>query len=160
MSSWKHRLEILAYPALLLAALLACKGGSRGGSGSGELAATEEAPEKPTVSVTAVDLAAAYHANEVAADEKYKDKYIGVVGVVTSISKDAFDNMVVGLDSKVAFQEVHATMKDSEKSKVATLSKGQPASFLCRGGGMIIGSPILRDCAVFQTATAPASSKK
>lgn len=160
MSSWKHRLEVLTYPALLLAALLACKGGNRGGSGSAESGAAEAAPEKPVAAVTAVDLAAAYHANEVAADEKYKDKYIGVAGMVTSISKDAFDNMVVGLDTKVPFQEVHATMKDSEKSKVATLSKGQAASLLCRGGGMIIGSPILRDCTVFQTAATPASSKK
>lgn len=155
----RNSLETFAAVAVVLAALLACKGGSR--SSPSDSAGSDDArPGEKPIAVTAAELYAAYHANEVAADEKYKGKLLGVVGLVISIDKDAFDNMIVRLDTKVPFQEVHATMKDSEKSKVAQLSKGQVGSFICRGGGMIVGSPVVDDCTVFQSASVPAASKK
>lgn len=145
------RLESLLCAAALMGALIACKGGEKG-AGSGSSAANE----KPIV-VKATDLFDDYHKNEVAADEKYKDKTLRVVGIIASIDKDALNNIVLRLATANQFQTVMATMKDSEKSKVMTLSKGQPASVECRGAGMIIGAPSLRDCTVFGTGTAPAS---
>ncbi len=153
---WKAKAESVASAALVLAVLLACKGGSPSSDDKGGV----QADDKPQVQATAVDLYAAYHANEVAADEKYKGKRIALVGVVNSIEKDAFDNMIVSLDTKAPLQEVHATMRASDKGKVAALSKGQGAILLCIGGGMILGSPMVNDCTIYQTANIPTPGKK
>ena len=43
---------------------------------------------------------------------------------------------------------VMANMEDGEAGKAAQLSKGQQITVLCKGGGMVIGSPMLRDCVI------------
>jgi hypothetical protein len=125
---------------LLLGALLACKAGAQ-----------EKAKDEKPVVVRATELFDDYHRNEVAADERYKGKLVRVVGVVQSLDKDAFDNIVVRLQTSNQFQSVMASMKDAEKSKVASMTKGQAASLECRGRGMVIGSPSLGDCTVLGT---------
>jgi hypothetical protein len=62
------------------------------GSGSGSAAALEDA-----FPVTAIDLDAAYRANEVRADALYLHKVVHVTGVVDKISKDLTDRAVVTL---------------------------------------------------------------
>src|SRR5690348_8474085 len=107
-----QRLEAVGYMGLLLAALLACKeGGEKAGAGPGSTPGAAET----SVSVTAMELAKDYHANEVAADEKYKDKRLDVTGRVQSIDKDVFDNMVVHMATDNEFMAVMATMTDDSK---------------------------------------------
>lgn len=107
-------------------------------------ATTDDAP----ITVTAKQLYADYHANEVTADEEYKKRNLLVTGTVTSIEKDAFDNIILwlGVGDSYGLNHVMATLKDSEKSKAMSLSKGTQVTLLCKGGSMVIGSPTLRDC--------------
>lgn len=105
-------------------------------------------PSTPPVTVSAKQLFADYHANEVAADEKYKGQNLLVSGTVTSIDKDAFGNIVLRLGGGDQFglQSVMARLDDSQKAKAMSLSKGQPETVLCEGDGMVIGSPSLGGC--------------
>jgi uncharacterized protein (DUF1330 family) len=154
MRKW---LEVAGTGAVLLAALLACKGADKsGGSASGATAAP--ADEKPVV-VKATELFDDYHKNEVAADEKYKGKRLRVGGQLASIDKDAFNNIVLRLKTSNQFQSVMASMKDSEKAQVSQLSKEQVVVVECKGNGMVIGTPSLQDCTMLKTGVDPASRK-
>jgi hypothetical protein len=152
----KNRTELMAYTLVLLGVSLAC---NSKGSSSTDGAAPGAAPE-PFVVTNAQDLAKEYHANEVAADEKFKGKRVRVAARVQSIDKDAFDNIIVQLATDNQFQAVMATMKDEDKAAVAKLSKGQAVAVECRGAGMIIGSPTLRDCFVLLTDPKTEPKKK
>lgn len=104
------------------------------------------APTTPPITVTAQQLYNDYHANEVAADAKYKGRPLLVTGTISSIDKDAFDNIQLMLATSDMFSHVMATLDDSQKSKAMTLAKGNKQTVLCEGGTMIIGSPTLSDC--------------
>ncbi len=144
--------ESLAIVGVMCAALLACGKGKSDGGG-----AESKTDEKPIV-IKAADLHTEYKANEVAADEKYKGKKLRVGGIISSIDKDAFDNMIIHLDTGEAFSNVMATMEDSEKAAVMKLSKQQVVVVECKGGGFIIGSPVLNDCKIFSSGSSGAAS--
>jgi hypothetical protein len=115
---------------------------SGGGSTSGSKSSGSATP------VTALQLYNDYQANEVSADNKYKGKSLMVSGTVSSIDKDFLDNIVVSLKTPNEFMDVKARVDDDQKSKAASLSKGQDIKVLCTGSGMIIGSPQLEDCTI------------
>ena len=98
--------------------------------------------------MTAEKLFTDYQANEVSADEVYKGKNLLVTGKVSSITKDFLDNIVVSLVTSNQFMSVMATVDDSEKSKAGKLAKGESVSVLCKGGGAVVGSPMLGDCKI------------
>ncbi len=88
----------------------------------------------------------AYQANEVAADNRYKGRTLVVTGRVASVDKDFTDSIVLRLQSPNQFM---TTMTDVDKEQAhvaAALRKGTPIELRCKGAGMIIGSPNLRDC--------------
>jgi len=95
--------------------------------------------------VTAVELSRDYQNNEVAADNRYQDKLLEVRGTVVSIDKGVFDEVIVQL-SGGSEQDAHAFMAESEKTTAAALRKGKAVTVLCHGGGMTLGSPMLKDC--------------
>ena len=109
---------------------------------------TESTNAEIAINVTALQLWSDYQANEVAADAEYKDKALAVHGVLASIDKDFTDSVVLQLRTPNEFMPVHAALKDSETQKAAALSKGGKTTLLCRGGGMVIGSPVLSDCTI------------
>lgn len=100
----------------------------------------------PQIRVSALDLSNAYHANEVAADEKFKGKQILATGTIQSIDKDFKDGIVVRLRTDNKFMPVDADVDNSEVSIAAKLSIGGQISVRCIGGGMIIGRPRLKSC--------------
>jgi len=105
----------------------------------------QEAPV-PTVRVSAATLFAEYEANEVAADNVYKGRLFAVSGNIDSIRKDFMDDVVIVLKAGGPFNGVHATMASSESARAASASKGVLATVVCKGGGAVLGSPVLRDC--------------
>lgn len=86
--------------------------------------------------VTAKALIDAYDANEIAADQKYKDKVIQVSGQVEDISEDIMGDPYITLCiGEYGFDCVQCYFADSEKGKLARLSKGQNVKVkgLCTG---------------------------
>lgn len=108
--------------------------------------ATPAQPQQPLLSATAENLFAEYDANEVSADQMYKGKPLVVVGAVQSIDKDAFNNIVVHLETPNQFMSVSATLQDKYESAAAQMRKRDVVALSCVGAGRLIGSPILKDC--------------
>jgi hypothetical protein len=107
-----------------------------------------EAPTETAIPVTAQQLFDAYDNNEIAADQQYKDKLLQIDGTVASIDSDFMDDAQVQLATSNEFMSAMASGDDEFNSAAATLSKGQAVTLLCRGGGEVIGSPMLNDCVI------------
>lgn len=99
-----------------------------------------------SVVVTSAQLFSDYQSNEVAADDKYKGKALLVTGTVASVDKGIFNDLVLMLATPNRFMSTMCSMKDSEKGTMAELRKGERVRVLCKGGGMTLGSPSLRNC--------------
>lgn len=127
--------------ALLLIAMAAMKDGPASPHSVGPSAAA-------IVDVQNTKLSNDYTANEVASDERYKGRQLRVTGVVSAISKDVYDNTVIQLASPNEFQNTMAKLRDSQKGTAAQLVKGHQLQLLCKGDGLLIGSPMLSDCQI------------
>ena len=100
------------------------------------------------ISVSAPKLWADYHANEVAADNVYKGRPLIVQGQVTSINKGITDEVYVLLSTFNEFEPIHADIRSEYLSEAASLRIGQIITVDCQGGGMILTSPVLRECSI------------
>jgi hypothetical protein len=98
------------------------------------------------IEISATELFAAYKANEIAADSRYKGKPVKVSGTIEEITSDAFDDAIVQLQAGGFMEQVHASGLSNEAA--AQLSKGQRITLLCKGGGEVIGFPLLEDCSI------------
>lgn len=100
-----------------------------------------------------------YQANEVAADNKFKDKQLLVTGMVISITKDITGGVHVALlGGYNEFETVDASLKDDQAGEAASLRAGRVVSMICRGGTMIVTSPMLEDCWFYTPPATPAAS--
>jgi hypothetical protein len=103
-------------------------------------------PTPPVIEISAAQLYQEYKANEVQADTKYKGRWLYVSGMVGQIGKDITDDPFLRiLVGRYEFESVYASFPKSATSELARLSKGDQISVMCRGKGMLIGSPVV-DC--------------
>lgn len=81
-----------------------------------------------------------YKSNEVAADEKYKDRKVQVTGIINSIGKDLLGTMYVTLGTGQQFELYffQAMFDDEYKSQIVSLRKGDKITVVCRVTGLII----------------------
>ena len=108
-----------------------------------------EQPQTSTVrpqSVSALKLFIDYQRNEVAADNIYKGRLLAVEGTVTGIRKDIFDKIYMTLATPNEFMNVQVYLDEGNESQAAALQRGEVINVVCTGGGMILGSPILKKC--------------
>ena len=107
-------------------------------------------PAEQVVSVSAKDLMAAYKANEVAADQKYKGRRCRVAGVVDSINKDFTGSayVVLGTGASYEFNGVHVEFSSGNDAVLARLQKGQSLTIVGDCDGMVLTSPIVRDASL------------
>jgi zona occludens toxin (predicted ATPase) len=114
---------------------------------------TATSPSKPAevaMRITAEALAAAYTANEVAADATYKDKLVEVTGTVMSISQDFLDNPTVTLSDghEYSFNNPQCSFPKERAAQVADLTKGQKVTLQGRVSGEVIGTAMIKECSV------------
>lgn len=107
---------------------------------------TPSASVQPALKVSALKLYLDYHANEVAADNTYKNRRLAVRGMVVEIRKDILDDVILELATTNEFEHVSAYLAPSEEAKAASLQKYTAVSVVCDGSGMVVGSPMLKDC--------------
>ena len=108
-------------------------------------------PPEKAIPVKAEKLHRDYAANEAAADDKYKGKLLLVEGVIRSIDKDTFDNVVLVLNSGNRSSGVHATLTKDAASEASELKKRQRVEVQCRGGSRTMKSATLDACAITAT---------
>jgi TonB family protein len=112
---------------------------------------TESHPAPQSIPVSALKLYTDYHQNEVAADNVYKGTRLAVQGQVREIRKDFLDNIVVELATFNEFENVDANLNSEVASIAAQLQIGEIVTVTCTGAGMVVGSPILKDCSIQRT---------
>jgi len=98
------------------------------------------------VSLSVMQLADEYDRNEIATDLKYKGKIIEVSGTVDSITKDAWDKLRVGLETRNQFMHASMQVVREQEAKLANMRKGQRAAFRCQKMQRWGGSPYGDDC--------------
>ena len=123
------------------------------------------AGEKDLVGVTAEQAFKKYAANEVAADNEFKSKYVIITGKVLEISKDWQNSVVLtlragpGLMDRVQLRlfERQISMVSATGTGTSITSKkvddvadkikvGQQIEAECKGSGMVLKTPIFREC--------------
>jgi len=98
-------------------------------------------PQGPAPALAAADLLAAYQANEVKADMKYKGKRFHISGAVAGVSSGLGDEPHVHLLRELMGVDVSGLTKD----RAASLNKGDAFEADCTVSGEVIGSPQV-DC--------------
>lgn len=98
------------------------------------------------VSVSAEQLRRDYEANEVSADDKYRNKMLTVTGIVTAVKKDPFDQPYVVLATSNMFEGVHARFTPEGDSDLRSFLRGDKIVVRCVGNNVTIGSPQLKNC--------------
>jgi hypothetical protein len=85
----------------------------------------EAAPSEPELEVEAKQLVRAYRENEVAADYRYRGKFVRIKGKVSDISKGPFGGLVVTLAGPLlSFGDVECKFDDSHEAALAKLRPG------------------------------------
>jgi len=103
------------------------------------------AETQPSITVTANVLYQEYQANEIAADEKYKDQIIQVSGRIRDIGNDLMDNPYITLVGNQYFGDVQCYF--TKKSAVASLSKGQQLTVIGVCDGLMM-NVLVNDCII------------
>jgi hypothetical protein len=112
---------------------------------------------EPPIEVAAHELEAAYRANEVAADSRFKGKLVRVTGVIRRISKDILDDPHIMLASDDMLGGVLCSFRGGTEDGIGSLVAGQHVALRGMGDGYFMGSPTLRRCAIDAVVGPPCS---
>lgn len=99
--------------------------------------------------ITAQELADAYQANEVAADEQYKGKQVTVTGRIKSIGKDIFDKIpYVEIETSEQLTSIRCIFSSKDVNILSSLARGESIAIsgTVRGAGVI--SIHVEDCTI------------
>src|SRR5580704_11369171 len=119
-------------------------GDAPGAAGAGSATAQGSIGDAPPV--TAIDLEAAYRANEVRADDLYRGKLVHVTGVVDKIAKDIIDHPVVTLRTNGA-KGITCSFATNDP-KLVELDRDSRVTLHCTGEGLAFGGVRLKDCGI------------
>jgi len=104
---------------------------------------------KEYIEVTAGKLYQDYRDNGVSADSKYKNNFVRMSGIVSSIDKDILDTPYVVLtNGSGSILGVQCMFSKSKESELSTLSKGQNITLTGKVNGNLIGNVIVEDCSI------------
>jgi len=125
---------------------------------SGEEETEKEVVEKleteEAIQISSTQIYKDYDDNEVAADNKYKDKVVEVKGKIIDISKDYSDDIVIKLngliDNEYEIVGVSCTFSKSHNSEAASLSKGQIITIRGKCDGKLMG-PDISGCSLVKS---------
>lgn len=111
--------------------------------------ASEPNAKEYDVEITATELLAAYDANEVAADNEYKDKILSVNGTIRDIGKDLRDRVYITLqdeNNEFSILSVQCFFDDKDQiDGIAELSSGKEITVIGKCDGKTL-NVVLKDC--------------
>lgn len=97
--------------------------------------------------ITPKELYAAYEANEVAADEKYKGKTIAITGSISDIKKDILDHPYVSFHTDY-LKSVTCYFPDDSSKDIAELEKDQKITIIGKCRGLSLMNVVIKDCKI------------
>lgn len=120
----------------------------------GQVDTDQEGPLCPDLSNEPVQIetiAAAYAANEAAAQRDFGGRCLFVSGTVEDVRLDFMDEPVIELAGETA-NDASIRLAETAFASAADLTKGQKALFLCQEVNEFLGSPSLSDCYIVNSA--------
>lgn len=96
--------------------------------------------------ISSGNLVSKYKANEVKANQEFKDKEVAVTGRVASIA-ESFGSKYVVLGSEL--EGVQCMFPDSREDEIAKLSKGEKVVIAGTVTGMVILNVMMEDCRIY-----------
>lgn len=99
--------------------------------------------------VDATQVALAYDANQVAADQTYFKKTFFLRGNITGINSGLGNEPYITLAGTNMFMSPQLHFATPNIQKIAALQKGFPLHVLCEGAGAIAGVPMFKNCIFF-----------
>ena len=97
--------------------------------------------------ISAYDLALAYHQNTVQADQRFKGKRFIITGIVVDINTDFLDRPYLVLDGGVnQFMNPHFAFNKGQENILANIKKGDRVVLVCRVKGDIAKTPMSESC--------------
>ncbi|HEY3806100.1 MAG TPA: hypothetical protein VGL61_26035 [Kofleriaceae bacterium] len=130
--------------ALVILAVAFSRPGGKDAASSAQGSGSATLGDAPPV--TAVDLDAAYRANEVRADSLYRSKLVHVTGVVDKIAKDIADRAVVTLRTD-GTKGITCTFAAADPL-LLELDRESRVTMHCTGNGFAFHGVMLDDCHV------------
>ncbi len=97
--------------------------------------------------ITASDLAQEYKANEVSADEKFKNKKVAVFGTVEQIGKDVLDNPYISFSGEF-LQSVTCYFSKDDIKTISQISKGDKITIIGECTGLTLTNVVIQDCKI------------
>jgi len=96
---------------------------------------------------TASEIARAYDANTVAADQQFKGKRFKVTGTVDNINTDFMGNPYLTLRGGVnQFMEPQFAFNENQSEQLASVKPGEKVTLVCVGRGDVAKTPMSGDC--------------
>src|SRR5665213_1932428 len=114
---------------------------------------TNSSNDAPAMQVSAIELAQAFQANEVAAQKRYGGQTLDVTGIITGVVLDFMNDPVIHLAGVNEFLAVQASFPKSAGDQLGQLSKGQQITVRCSSLTSVISAPMLSDCVLPPVAT-------
>jgi len=103
------------------------------------------------INISAEKLMKEYEENEVAADQKYKNKLIEVSGTIENIGKDLFENPYIALETdpedEFSLTLIQCGFKKSDEAQLASLIKGKKITLQGTGDGILLNIQ-LKNCKI------------
>lgn len=113
---------------------------------------TPPASQQNFINISAPALYNEYETNEVAANLKYKDKWLCVTGTISDIGQAVMDEPYITLSSEREYGlfgvNCYFPGTSSSQTLVASFYKGQRLTVYGRCSGTILGSIIISDCQI------------
>ena len=107
-------------------------------------------PKISIIRVTAEELWQAYDANELAADQRYRDKVLEVTGTVSKVGRSYNDEPYIELDTRQDFTTtgVRCYFAEEHVAQFASLQVGDPLVVRGRNGGIDLFDIEMHGCTV------------
>lgn len=86
-----------------------------------------------------------YKANELKGNKKYKGKYVRIHSAVSAIKEGAFSKAYIQANGQNQFEYITIYINPDDE-RFLNISKGDKIDLICKGDGVLLGSPIFDKC--------------
>lgn len=93
-----------------------------------------------------------YEKNEVSANQLFKGKQVQVTAPVESIDEDVLNNVVLQFGTGIPYESFSATLDDDQRSKAASLNRGDEVTVRCQKMSRILNAPTADHCKIITSS--------